>query len=221
MTGREQGPDEDPTGLVPPATWVVLGIAVILVAGLIGVRMEHQPDTSREYPPRPQMPDGANVLLAAPEIDDEYLPCGGECHEPNDPRTNVTVRELEEDHDEMEFSHGNLWCLNCHDKENRDSLRLSDGSPVAFEDSWRLCTQCHAEKLPDWRAGVHGKRTGHWRGPKEYRTCVVCHDAHDPPFKSITPEPVPRRPEEIIQRAALGPEAPEGSAMGGGEREDS
>ncbi len=179
--------------------------------------MEHQPDTSRDYPSRPQMSDGANVLLPAPEIDDEYLPCT-DCHEPNDTRTNITVRELEEDHDEMEFSHGNLWCLHCHDKENRDSLHLADGSLVAFEDSWQLCTQCHAKKLPDWRAGVHGKRTGHWRGPKEYRTCVVCHDPHDPPFKSIEPKPVPWRPEEIIQQAVLPPEAPK---TGGEDREDS
>jgi formate-dependent nitrite reductase cytochrome c552 subunit len=213
---EEQAPDEHRQGPIPPATWVVLGLAVILVAGLIGVRMEHQPDTSRDYPSRPLIPDGANVLLLAPEIDDEYLPCG-DCHEPNDPRTNVTVRDLEEDHDEMEFTHGNLWCLNCHDKENRNSLRLSDGSLVAFEDSWQICTQCHAKKLPDWRAGVHGKRTGHWRGPKEYRTCVVCHDPHDPPFKPIAPEPAPTRPEEIRQ-TALVQEAPK---TGGEDDEDS
>jgi hypothetical protein len=119
----------------------------------------------------------------------------------NDPNLNVTVREMDEDHDEMDFAHGNLWCLDCHDAEERDSLHLSDGSLVAFEDSWQLCTQCHAKKLPDWRAGVHGKRTGHWRGPKEYRTCVVCHDPHDPPFKPIAPKPAPTRPEDIIHRA--------------------
>jgi len=215
MAGPEQAPDADRTGPIPLATWVVLGLAVVLVGGLMAVRMEPQPDTSREYPSRPLIPDGTNVLLPAPEIDDEYLPCG-DCHESNDAQTNITVRELEEDHDEMEFSHGNLWCLHCHDKESRDSLHLSDGSLVAFEDSWQLCTQCHAEKLPDWRAGVHGKRTGYWRGPQEYRTCVVCHDAHDPPFKSIAPRPAPKRPEEI--RLGLGSAF---SKTGGEDDEDS
>ena len=62
--------------------------------------MEHQPGTSRDYPSRPQIPDGASVLMSAPEIDDEYLPCV-DCHEPNDGQTNLTVRELEEDHDEI------------------------------------------------------------------------------------------------------------------------
>jgi hypothetical protein len=63
-----------------------------------------------------------------------------------------------------------------------------------------LCTQCHAKKLPEWRAGVHGKQTGHWRGTKEYRTCVVCHEPHSPAFGPLHPEPRPKRPDEIVQR---------------------
>jgi len=192
-------------------TWVVLVLAVVLVAGLVSVRLEHQPDSSRDYPPRPQVPDGESVLLDAPEIDDEYMPCV-DCHSKGDPEMDLTVRELEDDHEEMEFSHGNLWCLSCHDPNTRGSLHLADGQLVAMEDSWQLCTQCHAKKLPDWRAGVHGKRTGYWRGPKEYRTCVVCHDPHDPPFKPIAPKPVPKRPTEITQEALSAPKASEGHA---------
>lgn len=200
--------DQEPSGeyRVPPyqlTVWLVLGLAVVLVAGLFGVRLEHQPETTRDYPPRPQIADGPNVLLSAPEVDEEYLPCR-DCHEANDGRTDVTVREMEDDHDEMEFSHGDLWCLHCHDTEQRDYLRLADGGLVEFEDSWQLCTQCHAKKLPDWRAGVHGKRTGHWRGPKEYRTCVVCHDPHQPPFEPLTPEPAPKGPEEIVRAGGNG-----------------
>jgi hypothetical protein len=63
-----------------------------------------------------------------------------------------------------------------------------------------LCTQCHAKKLPDWRAGVHGKRTGHWRGTKEYRTCVVCHEPHAPAFARLVPKPPPPRPEDFSLR---------------------
>lgn len=200
MAEQKQPPSADRPDSVPLVTGVLMSLAVCLVIGLIGMRMEHRPDTSRRYPSRSQMPDGANVLLPAPKINDEYLPCDGECHLSNDMRTNIKVREMEEDHDEMEFSHGDLWCLNCHDRDNRDWLCLSDRSLVGFEESWLLCTQCHAKKLPDWRAGVHGKRTGHWRGTKEYQTCVACHDPHDPRFKSIAPRPAPRRPEEIVQR---------------------
>jgi hypothetical protein len=182
---------------LPPhqsAIWAVLGLAVVLVGSLFAVRMEHNPESTRDYPTRALIADAQPVLLAAPEVDDEYLPCV-DCHE--DEPVNREVRELEEEHDEHEFSHGNIWCLHCHDAEEKESLHLADGTPVAMEDSWQVCTQCHAKKLPDWRAGVHGKRTGHWRGPKEYRTCVVCHDPHVPAFKSLEPMPPPWPPHEI------------------------
>jgi hypothetical protein len=44
---------------------------------------------------------------------------------------------------------------------------------------------------------AHGKRTGHWWGPKEYRNCVECHDAHAPAWKPIEPRPPPVRPDAI------------------------
>ena len=56
------------------------------------------------------------------------------------------------------------WCLDCHDATNRDVLHLASGERVPFEESYRLCGQCHGEKYRDWRAGVHGRRTGNWNG---------------------------------------------------------
>lgn len=176
------------------ATWSVIGAVAVLVVGLVSVRMEHQPDNSRDYPSRPLLADAVPVLLPPPPMNDEYDPCS-DCHEEEEP--NPAVRELEDEHDTMELKHGELWCLHCHDLENREKLHLADGSLVEFADSWRLCTQCHAKKLGDWRAGVHGKRTGHWRGTKEYRTCVNCHDPHAPPFKALEPKPSPLRPTQI------------------------
>jgi hypothetical protein len=194
MAGTEHDSDGDRVPSHQLTTWVVIGVAIVLIGGLFGVRFEHQPESTRDYPPRPLIPDGETVLLPAPEIDDEYLPCS-DCHA--DRAANRVVRELEDEHDENELKHGNLWCLHCHDTNRLDSLHLADGSLVAFEDSWQLCTQCHAKKLPDWRAGVHGKRTGHWRGDKEYRTCVTCHEPHAPAFRPLPPKPPPRRPTEI------------------------
>jgi hypothetical protein len=165
---------------------------VILV--LFSVRVEHGPDSTRDYPSRTLAPEPAPVLIAAPEVTDEYWPCS-DCHEGE--QLNPEVRVLEEEHDEMTFKHGTLWCLDCHDADDRDSLHLADRSLVKFSESWKLCTRCHGQKLADWRAGVHGKRTGHWWGPKEYRPCVMCHDPHSPPFKPLEPKPVPRRPEQI------------------------
>ncbi|MBW2229716.1 MAG: hypothetical protein JRH17_04980 [Deltaproteobacteria bacterium] len=188
---------------IPPhqmATWLLLGLTVVLLGALFGVRLEHQPETTRDYPRRPLIADGPVVLLPGPEMNDEYLPCS-DCHE--DEPTNRTPRELEDDHEDKQLAHGDLWCLQCHDTDDRDALHLADGTLVTFEDSWQLCTQCHGKKLADWRAGVHGKRTGHWRGRKEYRTCVACHNPHSPPFKPLAPKPRPRRPEEIGGQASV------------------
>jgi len=194
MAGTDREPEEQGPPSYQLATWLVIGGVIVLIIALVGVRLEHQPDTARDYPPRPMIPDGPTILLASPEMDDEYLPCS-DCHE--DEPTNRTPRELEDDHEDRVIEHGDLWCLSCHDADNRDFLHLADGTLVKFEESWKLCTQCHGSKLADWRAGVHGKRTGHWRGPKEYRPCVTCHNPHSPPFEAIAPKPPPVRPEDI------------------------
>jgi hypothetical protein len=142
----------------------------------------------RPYPSRPLPADEEARLIPPPPIDDEYFPCN-DCHEgePADPRE----RELDE-HEAIKLAHGDLWCLDCHQSDQRDLLHLSDRSPIQMEESWRLCTRCHAKRIPDWRAGVHGKRVGNWVGAKEYFTCVECHDPHSPLFKPLAPKPPPK-----------------------------
>jgi len=176
------------------ATWVVLGAGLVFVLGLLSIRTDYRPDTSREYPSRALIPDAEPVLLPPPEMNDEYYPCS-DCHEDEPP--NPEIRELEDDHEDKKLAHGDLWCLRCHDLMDRDRLHLADGALIEFAESWRLCTQCHGKKLADWRAGVHGKRTGHWRGPKEYRTCVECHNPHTPKFAPLEPKPPPLAPTQI------------------------
>jgi len=176
------------------AIWSVIGLAVLMVIGLISVRLDHQPDTSRNYPSRPLISDAPPVLLPPPPMSDEYVPCS-DCHE--DEKPNPERRELKDEHDLMKLQHGELWCLHCHDLANREKLRLADSALVGFEESWRLCTQCHGKKLADWKAGVHGKRTGSWRGPKEYWNCVACHNPHEPLYKPLEPKPPPLRPTQI------------------------
>jgi hypothetical protein len=138
-----------------------------------------------------------------------------ECHkDQKDP----TRRELGF-HDEQQsvFDHDNehRWCLDCHDLQNRDRLRLASGATIPFTESYRLCGQCHGDKFRDWRLGIHGKRVGQWDGAKTYLLCVSCHNPHSPAFKGvkelvvdgkptvaptlekIKPEPKPKRPEEM------------------------
>lgn len=88
-------------------------------------------------------------------------------------------------------------CFGCHNPDNRDVLRLANGTTLRFEDSYLLCGQCHGPKLRDWRLGLHGKRTGEWRGKHKYRLCVHCHSPHEPRYKPMPALPRPARPEEI------------------------
>ncbi|WP_163717196.1 cytochrome c3 family protein [Mangrovibacterium lignilyticum] len=135
--------------------------------------------------------------VEAPPLTEGIFPCS-DCHselEPNPERRTLDWHEEITgifDHDSE-----NRWCLDCHDLENRDSLRLASGKLLNFKESYKLCGQCHGEKLRDWKVGVHGKRTGEWNGEKEYLLCVHCHNPHAPKFESLTPEPPPVRQEDI------------------------
>ncbi len=135
----------------------------------------------------------ADFQVPPPPFSEGIFPCS-ECHAdlPPDP----TVRVLENEHTEIKLEHGgeNRWCLDCHDVNDRDKLHLANGTPVPFAESYRLCGQCHGDKYRDWRAGVHGKRTGYWNGAKRYLLCAHCHNPHSPKFKPLKPLPPPIRP---------------------------
>jgi formate-dependent nitrite reductase cytochrome c552 subunit len=92
------------------------------------------------------------------------------------------------------------WCLDCHDADDRDRLRLINGDTVDFKNSYFLCGQCHGGIFKDWKIGVHGKRTGYWDGPKKYMPCTYCHNPHSPRFRPIKPIAPPMRPDETLRR---------------------
>ncbi len=139
------------------------------------------------------------IAVEAPPFTEGIFPCN-DCHSEIVP--NPQRRELVDFHDDISamFNHDseNRWCLDCHDMNNRDSLKLASGKLLDFKESYKLCGQCHGEKLRDWKVGVHGKRTGNWNGKKEYLLCVHCHNPHSPRFKELTPEPPPVRQEDIL-----------------------
>lgn len=201
---------EDGEGIeqrVQGATWTVLGVALVFVLMLFSVQCPHGEDGSRaDYPKRTLPPEPAPVLLAGPEPSDDYFPCT-DCHDES-MKIDRERRAMEEDHEDLEVVHGDLWCLQCHSAEDRDSLQLADGTHVAVGESWKMCLQCHGQRRQDWPSGIHGKRTGYWWGPKEYRTCIECHDPHAPRFKALEPLPPPRRPTEIRSTSAGAQSAP-------------
>lgn len=136
------------------------------------------------------------LAVEAPPFSDGIFPCS-ECHAYQETNPVKRVIDWHEDIQEiMDHDNENRWCLDCHDAESRDSLRLASGKTLDFKESYKLCGQCHGDRLRDWKAGVHGKRTGDWNGKKQYLLCVHCHNPHSPRFKEMKPEPPPLRQGE-------------------------
>ncbi|WP_242342460.1 hypothetical protein [Anaeromyxobacter terrae] len=228
----------------------ILAVAAALAspqaARAAGTKPDATPAETVKSPPKLDPAHGAKALeessavrkVAPPLIQAEpppfsegIFPCSG-CHvDPGD----RTRRELTFHEDiQKVFDHDSnaRWCLDCHDAENRDVLKLASGETVPFTESYRLCGQCHGDKYRDWRAGVHGKRVGQWDGEKTYFLCVNCHNPHTPGFKGVKeievdgkrttaptlemlrPEPRPLRPDEMRRTAPAKATAPTTAAGG-------
>jgi hypothetical protein len=196
------------------AAWLLVVPALAAEAG--------RGDPKPTPPAKVTKPSPVLVQAKSPPFanDGMYWPCS-QCHA--NQKTNPERRELVDMHaGEGEpgaiFDHGkeSRWCLDCHDADDRDKLRLANGRRIDFTQSYELCGQCHGDKLRDWRIGTHGKRIGNWEGgEKTYYLCVNCHNPHSPGFKGIEdvvvdgvrtvaptqqylkPMPRPRRPEEM------------------------
>ena len=178
----------------------LIGLALVILLALAGASCG-QAEEGGEAVGDPA-PEGAaagfteEVLeVPPPPFSPGIFPCSN-CHSMMTP--NPTRRELTGFHTDIVLHHDeeNRWCLDCHDAENRDLLHLASGEPVLFEESYRLCGQCHGEKYRDWRAGVHGRRTGNWDGHKSYLLCAHCHNPHAPRFQPLVPEPAPNPPKQ-------------------------
>jgi hypothetical protein len=132
--------------------------------------------------------------LEPPPLSKGIFPCS-DCHAGME--VNTKRRVLKEAHTDIILHHAEnvRWCLDCHAPRNRDKLRLVNGDLIDFTESYLLCAQCHGPIFRDWKAGIHGKRTGYFSGGKVmYYLCVHCHVPHDPRFKPLKPEPPPIRP---------------------------
>lgn len=180
---------------------VATGGAVVILAALAGCRgSDHGAAIAPARSPVARLAGvvtgvPALVQVPPPPFSDGVFPCS-ECHAQPDLPPNRTRRVLVDAHDDIVLKHDeqHRWCLDCHDTTDRDTLHLANGDRLPFAESYTLCGQCHGEKARDWRAGVHGRRTGDWNGRKEYMLCVHCHDPHAPRFKALEPMPAPLRP---------------------------
>ncbi len=184
---------------------IVLMFFIVLFLGCSNkeepVTLDNQNDTTnvnKEKVSSPATNNDNEIAIEPPPFTEGIFPCT-ECHAYMEP--NPVRRKLVDMHDSISaiFDHdsANRWCLDCHDLNNRDSLKLASGKRIGFDESYKLCGQCHGDKLRDWKVGVHGKRTGEWNGKKQYLLCVNCHNPHSPRFKPLKPMPPPVRQEDI------------------------
>ena len=119
------------------------------------------------------------------------FPCS-DCHE--DEPVNPKERQLEEEHEDILLEHGEgrFWCLTCHHPIQNDYLNSLNNKLIDFDQSHRLCGQCHFQRQKDWLFGGHGKRIGTWRGPRQLVLCTECHNPHSPSIKPVIPNPPPK-----------------------------
>ncbi|MBF0464202.1 MAG: hypothetical protein HQK88_05480 [Nitrospirae bacterium] len=141
--------------------------------------------------------DVPKFVTTKPQFTEGIFPCSN-CHAAMTP--NRQRRELSF-HTEIQLNHAKRqrWCLDCHDADNRNVLKLANGDHVTFEESYNLCGQCHGNIFRDWKTGIHGKRIGYWNGDKTYYLCVNCHNPHSPHFKPLKPLPMPAHPQDVTK----------------------
>jgi len=147
-------------------------------------------------PPPPNEPEVFNgygqapAFAVVPQKDSlTFYPCT-QCHKAIPP--NATPRKLEAPHPAaLNHGKGRMWCLDCHQIDDRDSLRTLKGQKVDFNDSHLVCGQCHSNRHKDWYFGAHGKRAVNWKGERELFNCTHCHDPHDPAVKPRKPSKAP------------------------------
>jgi formate-dependent nitrite reductase cytochrome c552 subunit len=164
-----------------------------LLAAACGDAGAHEPSwASARASPTAPLPE--EIEVPPPPFSEGVFPCT-DCHDPTLPM-NLKRRKLQIAHQEIDLQHDaeHRWCLDCHSASDRDKLHLAGGELIEFTESYKLCGQCHGDKYRDWRAGVHGRRSGNWDGHKTYLLCVNCHNAHSPAFKPLKPLPPPARP---------------------------
>jgi len=107
-------------------------------------------------------------------------------------------RKLEEEHSEIKIAHvadeEEEWCLRCHKKNNYNKLYLQSGEAISFNESYKLCRECHSTIYKDWLENAHGKRIGSWQDVSQAYSCTECHDAHDPKIKPMDSKKPPLHP---------------------------
>ena len=116
--------------------------------------------------------------------------CGQTCHEGtvpegepkgNYPREIKSHKNIVLNGKDLPHGRGSVWCLDCHNRTERNKLIDNFGNPISYDQPQLLCGKCHGDIFRDWRDGIHGKRIGEWAstGKKRWFVCTECHNPHN------------------------------------------
>lgn len=117
------------------------------------------------------------------------FPCT-ECH--TKPLSELKISgDAKKAHWDIKLAHADLNtmnCATCHNGNDMNNLRSVTGNTIDFNQSYKLCSQCHSPQFEDWKGGAHGKKVAGWAPPRASMTCVNCHNPHKPAFEKRWPE---------------------------------
>ena len=175
----------------PPVAATLLVCAVVVPA-ISGLSRANADDASVAAGPVrfEGYPDAPEVFVVPRKDELFFYPCD-QCHAAME--ANPEIRKLDTAHHaEIDHGRGRIWCLSCHDLENRNFLKTLLDEPVDFDEAYIVCGGCHSSQHKDWVFGAHGKRVAAWQGERTQYNCAHCHDPHDPAIEARAPEPGPR-----------------------------
>ncbi|MDH3336244.1 MAG: cytochrome C [Gammaproteobacteria bacterium] len=163
-------------------------LVCVMCLVVLQAQAEEAPDVRQ--PLRFEGYPGAPEFEVVPRKDELFFyPCA-QCHETMEP--NPEIRTLNTMHDaEIEHGRGRIWCLSCHNLENRNYLNTLLNELVDFDEAHLVCGGCHANRHKDWYFGAHGKRVASWQGDRTLYNCTHCHNAHSPAIQPRAPKPAP------------------------------
>ncbi len=113
------------------------------------------------------------------------------CHtEPLEIMKKSLVEGTKKAHWDIAMAHATenvMNCSTCHAKDNMNLLTSLTGALIEMDKSYQLCSQCHSRQYHDWEGGAHGKQLNGWAPPRVAKTCVSCHNPHQPAFPKRFP----------------------------------
>ncbi len=180
---------------------VLLASAVVVVFGVMGRGSSKPIEDADQFTPSGQpfhpvtinQPDGpprVHTGMTGPQGQPVTAACSS-CHNNRPPNVEThTSSDLNEFHQGLVISHGDLSCLSCHNAANYDTLKRADGKPIEYQNVMQLCAQCHGPQFRDYQNGSHGGMTGYWdrtKGPRQRNNCIDCHDPHKPVYPKFQP----------------------------------